>query len=91
MMMLHNKVCDLLLGGLFKVIVIDFLICCDIFKFCVFLGYELFGQVEEDGIYLYWICKKDILLFCGLKVGIGCKQLYYDCEEVISYLCCYGK
>lgn len=26
---------------------------------------------------------------CGLKVVIGCKQLYYDCEEVICYLCCF--
>lgn len=74
-MMLYNKVCDLVFGGLFKVIVIDFLICCDIFKFCVFFGYELVEQQEEVGIYFYWICKKVDQVFCGF--------CYFLCFSVV--------
>lgn len=57
-MMLHNKVRDLSPGCLLKVIATDPSTRRDIPKFCVFLGHELIGQVEEDGTYLYWIRKK---------------------------------
>jgi tRNA 2-thiouridine synthesizing protein A len=56
-MMLHNKVRDLPVAGLLKVIATDPSTRRDIPKFCMFLGHELLEQEEADGTYLYWIRK----------------------------------
>ncbi len=57
-MMLHQKVRDLHAGGLLKVIATDPSTRRDIPKFCVFLGHELVDQQAADGVFLYWIRKK---------------------------------
>jgi tRNA 2-thiouridine synthesizing protein A len=57
-MMLHQKVRDLHAGGLLKVIATDPSTQRDIPKFCVFLGHDLIEQNAADGVYLYWIRKK---------------------------------
>jgi tRNA 2-thiouridine synthesizing protein A len=57
-MMLHQKVRDLPAGGLLKVIATDPSTQRDIPKFCVFLDHELVDKQAVDGVYLYWIRKK---------------------------------
>ncbi|WP_339488366.1 sulfurtransferase TusA [Pseudomonas sp. EL_65y_Pfl2_R95] len=57
-MMLHNKVRDLPVGSLLKVIATDPSTRRDVPKFCVFLGHDLLDQAEESGTYLYWIRTK---------------------------------
>jgi tRNA 2-thiouridine synthesizing protein A len=57
-MMLHQKIRDLHAGGLLKVIATDPSTQRDIPKFCVFLGHDLIEQNAADGVYLYWIRKK---------------------------------
>ncbi|MFJ3487638.1 sulfurtransferase TusA [Pseudomonas sp. NPDC090202] len=57
-MMLHQKVRDLHAGGLLKVIATDPSTQRDIPKFCVFLGHELIDKQAADGVFLYWIRKK---------------------------------
>lgn len=57
-MLLHNIVRDLPLGGMLRVIATDPSTQRDIPKFCVFLGHELLEQTETDGTYLYLIRKK---------------------------------
>ncbi|MGV8844516.1 MAG: sulfurtransferase TusA [Pseudomonas sp.] len=57
-MLLHNKVRDLVPGGVLKVIASDPSTRRDIPKFCLFLGHELLEQQERDGAYLFWIRKK---------------------------------
>lgn len=54
-MLLHGKVRDLPAGGVLKVIATDPSTRRDIPKFCAFLGYELMGQKERDGVFIYWI------------------------------------
>ena len=57
-MMLHQKIRDLHAGGLLKVIATDPSTRRDIPKFCVFLDHELVEQQAQDGVFLYWIRKK---------------------------------
>jgi tRNA 2-thiouridine synthesizing protein A len=57
-MMLHQKIRDLHAGGLLKVIATDPSTRRDIPKFCVFLDHELVEQKAQDGVFLYWIRKK---------------------------------
>jgi tRNA 2-thiouridine synthesizing protein A len=57
-MMLHQKVRDLHPGGLLKVIATDPSTQRDIPKFCVFLGHDLIDQDATEGVYRYWIRKK---------------------------------
>jgi tRNA 2-thiouridine synthesizing protein A len=57
-MLLHNKVRSLKVGGLLKVIATDPSTRRDIPKFCLFLGHELVEQAEDGATYLYLIRKK---------------------------------
>lgn len=54
-MLMHNKVRDMQLGEVLKVIASDPATTRDVPKFCHFLGHELIHQRELDGRYQYFI------------------------------------
>ena len=56
-MMLHVKVKEMVSGDVLRVEATDPSTKRDIAKFCSFLGYELIEQVEQEGVYLFWIKK----------------------------------
>lgn len=56
-MMLHNKVRDIAVGELLRVIATDPSTQRDIPKFCAFLGHELIEQGAEENCYWYLIRK----------------------------------
>lgn len=56
-MMLHNKVRDIAVGELLKVVATDPSTERDIPKFCAFLGHELVEQGTQDDSYWYLIRK----------------------------------
>ena len=56
-MMLHNKVRDMAVGDVLKVVATDPSTTRDIPKFCGFLGHELIGQEEAGGQFIYYIKK----------------------------------
>ncbi|CAH0990623.1 Sulfur carrier protein TusA [Sinobacterium norvegicum] len=58
-MMLHNKVRDIVAGTVLEVIATDPSTERDIPKFCNFLGHELLESRAEDGKYFYYIRKSD--------------------------------
>ncbi|MFM1896969.1 MAG: sulfurtransferase TusA [Pseudomonadota bacterium] len=57
-MLLHNHIRDLAAGELLRVIATDPSTTRDIPKFCLFLGHELVGELQQDGRYYYLIRKK---------------------------------
>jgi tRNA 2-thiouridine synthesizing protein A len=56
-MMLHKAVKELANGNVIKVIATDPSTTRDIPKFCLFLGYELIKQEEDEKSYFYYIKK----------------------------------
>jgi len=56
-MMLHNKVRDMAVGDVLKVVATDPSTTRDIPKFCGFLGHELIGQEEIGDQFIYYIKK----------------------------------
>ncbi|GAB3475939.1 sulfurtransferase TusA [Marinomonas epiphytica] len=58
-MMLHVKIRELAPGEVLKVLATDPSTTRDIAKFCNFLGHSLVQQEEADGVYCYWIQKKE--------------------------------
>lgn len=56
-MLLHAKMDELVAGDVLEVRATDPSSQRDIPKFCAFLGHELLGSEEGDGVYLYWIRK----------------------------------
>lgn len=56
-MMLHGKVKEMAPGDVLKVFATDPSTTRDIAKFCSFLGYELLGHEEVDGVFEYLIQK----------------------------------
>ncbi len=56
-MMLHNKIRDLTVGEILKVLATDPSTQRDIPKFCTFLGHELLENEELGGTYSYFIRK----------------------------------
>ncbi|WP_249977706.1 sulfurtransferase TusA [Vreelandella olivaria] len=54
-MLMHNKVRDMVSGQVLKVIATDPATTRDVPKFCQFLGHELLTQTESSGDYLYFI------------------------------------
>lgn len=58
-MMLHNKVRDMLVGEILQVVATDPSTQRDIPKFCTFLGHELIEHREQQDCYWYYIRKGD--------------------------------
>ncbi len=56
-MMLHNKVRDMSVGEILRVVATDPSTTRDVPKFCGFLGHELIAQEEADGKFIYFIKK----------------------------------
>lgn len=56
-MLLHKKVKELASQQVLKVTATDPSTTRDVPKFCQFLGFELLGSNEEDGIFVYFIKK----------------------------------
>ena len=59
-MLLHNKIRDMVVGELLQLIATDPSTTRDVPKFCHFLGHELLNSAEEEGKYLYLIRKNDV-------------------------------
>ena len=57
-MLLHNKVRDMAVGDVLKVIATDPSTQRDIPKFCQFLGHLLLSKEEKAGRFLYFIEKQ---------------------------------
>lgn len=58
-MLLHNKIRDIEAGQQLRLLATDPSTTRDVPKFCHFLGHELVGSSETDGIYIYQIRKID--------------------------------
>ncbi|WP_426416844.1 sulfurtransferase TusA [Aestuariirhabdus sp. LZHN29] len=56
-MLLHNKVREMVAGEVLEVIATDPSTTRDIPKFCAFLEHELLGQEEREQKYFYYIRK----------------------------------
>lgn len=56
-MLLHKAVKELAVGEIIKVTATDPSTIRDIPKFCLFLGYELLQQAQDNGTYVYCIRK----------------------------------
>lgn len=56
-MLLHNRIRDMLAGETVRVLATDPSTTRDIPNFCRFLGHELVEQAEEDGRYRYLVRK----------------------------------
>ncbi|TNE96484.1 MAG: sulfurtransferase TusA [Gammaproteobacteria bacterium] len=54
-MMLHNRINDVLPGEILRVLATDPSTTRDIPRFCQFLGHELVSEAEKDGEYVYLI------------------------------------
>ncbi|QJQ93974.1 MULTISPECIES: sulfurtransferase TusA [Halomonadaceae] len=54
-MLMHNRVRDMSMGDVLKVVASDPATTRDIPKFCSFLGHELLYQAERDGTYHYYL------------------------------------
>jgi tRNA 2-thiouridine synthesizing protein A len=57
LMLLHNKIREVDVGQVLKVLATDPSTQRDIPKFCVFLGHELLNQEESSDFYCYYIRK----------------------------------
>lgn len=57
-MMLHNKIRDIVNGEVIEIWATDPATTRDIPKFCAFLGHELLQQGERDGKYYYLLQKQ---------------------------------
>ena len=57
-MLLHNKIRDMAVGSLLRLIATDPSTQRDVPKFCLFLGHELVSTSENSGEYVYLILKK---------------------------------
>ena len=57
-MLLHNKIRDMAVGSLLRLIATDPSTQRDVPKFCLFLGHELVSTSENSGEYVYLIQKK---------------------------------
>ncbi len=58
-MLLHNKIRDISVGEVLKLVATDPSTSRDVPKFCLFLGHDLIEQKEEDGKYIYLIRKNE--------------------------------
>tara|TARA_B110000858_G_scaffold197228_1_gene258224 strand:+ start:28748 stop:29023 length:276 start_codon:yes stop_codon:yes gene_type:complete len=58
-MLLHNKIRDIEVGQLLKLVATDPSTTRDVPKFCHFLGHELLESIEKDGSFVYLIRKVD--------------------------------
>lgn len=58
-MLLHNKVREMASGEVLLIRATDPSTERDIPKFCNFLGHPLLAMEKEEGLYLYWIKKKE--------------------------------
>ena len=58
-MLLHNKIRDIDVGQLLKLVATDPSTTRDVPKFCHFLGHELLESIEKDGSFVYLIRKVD--------------------------------
>lgn len=54
-MLMHNKVRDMCLGQVLKVIATDPATTRDIPKFCSFLGHELIRKLEDGETFVYFV------------------------------------
>ena len=57
-MLLHNKVREMVVGEVLEILATDPSTTRDIPKFCHFLGHELIQQEESDGGYRYLVRKQ---------------------------------
>lgn len=58
-MLLHNRIRDLQVGGLLRLVATDPSTSRDIPKFCLYLGHDLVAQETRSGRYLYLIRKNE--------------------------------
>lgn len=58
-MLLHNKIRDIQIGEVLRLVATDSSTRRDVPKFCHFLGHELIESSEADGKYHYLIRKSD--------------------------------
>jgi tRNA 2-thiouridine synthesizing protein A len=58
-MLLHNKIRDIGVGQLLKLVATDPSTRRDVPKFCHFLGHELLESIEKDGSFVYLIRKAE--------------------------------
>lgn len=58
-MMLHAKIKKIAPGEVLKVVATDPSTTRDITKFCRFLGHDLLEHNEREGVYCFWIQKKE--------------------------------
>ncbi|SET66588.1 MULTISPECIES: sulfurtransferase TusA [Marinobacter] len=54
-MMLHNRIADVPVGGVLRVLATDPSTTRDIPRFCQFLNHELLRQEQAEDQYLFWI------------------------------------
>lgn len=54
-MMLHNRIGEVPVGGILKVVATDPSTTRDVPRFCQFLGHELVSEEQTEKEYLYWI------------------------------------
>ena len=54
-MMLHNRIADVPVNGVLRVIATDPSTQRDIPRFCQFLGHHLLEEQADDEHYVYWI------------------------------------
>lgn len=54
-MMLHNRIADIPVGGVLRVLATDPSTTRDIPRFCQFLSHELVHQEQQGEEYLFWI------------------------------------
>lgn len=58
-MMLHNKIRDIAVGEILKLIATDSSTTRDVPKFCVYLGHELLHSEQQGDEYIYLIRKSE--------------------------------
>ena len=56
-MLLHNKIRDMVAGEVVQVLATDPSTQRDIPKFCTFLGHELLQEESSEGSFSYWLRK----------------------------------
>lgn len=56
-MLLHNKIRDMVAGDMLRLTATDPSTSRDVPKFCLFLGHELVETSQQDGLYRYVIRK----------------------------------
>jgi tRNA 2-thiouridine synthesizing protein A len=57
-MLLHNQIRDMNAGQSLKLVATDPSTTRDVPKFCLYLGHELLSQTQHEGLYVYFIKKK---------------------------------